>query len=165
MKTRAIWNTIRSQMFIGLMLFLLLSLLGGVFSGAMTLNSIDFRTVTFHFPLVSVDYTMNPDYGLWVGILATSATLAAFLSNYLGKRTFITYKFVNYPADHLKVMRFIRNNPQSAGGVATEFDIPFSVAQRVLEDLEKGGLLEKLGDGDKAVYYFPFQKNLAKGQN
>ncbi|MBR9681394.1 MAG: winged helix-turn-helix transcriptional regulator [Candidatus Altiarchaeota archaeon] len=160
MKRNAIWNTLRSQMFIGLILFLLLALAGGIFSGALTLDSINFRTVTFHLPLMSVDYTMNPDYGLWVGILATSATLAAFLSNYLGRRSFITYKFVNYPADHLKVMRFIRGNPQNVRGVSKEFDIPNSVAQRVLEDLEKGGLLERISDGDRAIYYFPFEKHL-----
>jgi len=73
---------------------------------------------------------------------------------------------VNYPAGHLKVLRFIRGNPRAAKDVALEFDIPLSVAQRVLEDLLRGGLLEKMGDGDnKTVYYFPFEKNLVKERN
>ena len=162
MKKQDILNTLRSQMFVGLILFFLLSFLGSVFSGALTLNSINFQAITFHIPLLSVDYSIKSDFGLWVGILASSATLAAFLSNYLGKRTFIMYKVVNYPEDHLKVMKFIRGNPQDAKSVANEFDIPLSVAQRVLNDLEKDGLLEKISEGDKAVYYFPFQKNKAK---
>ena len=159
MKKHTILNTLRSQMFVGLILFFLLSFLGGIFSGALTLNSLDFRSVTFYFPLLSVDYSINSDFGLWVGILASSATLAAFLSNYIGKRTFVMYKVVNYPADHLKVMKFIRGNPQDAKNVASEFDIPLSVAQRVLGDLEKDGLLEKVSEGEKAIYYFPFEKN------
>ncbi len=159
MKKQVILNTLRSQMFIGLILFFLLSFLGSVFSGALTLNGIDFRTLSFYLPLFSLDYSIKSDFGIWVGILASSATLAAFLSNYIGKRTFIMYKFVDYPADHLKVLKFIRGNPQGAETIASEFDIPLSVAQRVLEDLEKGGLLEKLGEGEKTIYYFPFEKN------
>ena len=162
MRKQALLNTLRSQMFIGLMLFFFLSFLGGVFSGALTLNGIDFRTINFYLPLLSLDYVIKSDFGIWVGILASSATLAAFLSNYLGKRTFITYKFVDYPADHLKILRFIRGKPQDAKNIASEFDIPLSVAQRVLGDLEKDGLLEKIGDDDKTIYYFPFERNKIK---
>ena len=121
MKKHAIQNALRSQMFIGLLLFFILSIMGAIFSGALVLNNINFKTVTFHFPTMSLNYTTLPDYGLWIGILATSATLAAFLSNYLGKHSFITYKFVNYPEDHLRVMKFIRGEPQKAINVADEF--------------------------------------------
>gem|GEM_PF-5725098 len=55
--------------------------------------------MTFHLPLPHLNLTINPEYGLWIGVLASSASLAAFLSSFLGKHSFITYKFVNYPAD------------------------------------------------------------------
>lgn len=155
-------NMFRDQMFVALMLFLLFSFLGAVFAGSLTLNGITFRTATLHIPLPGFDYTVGGNYGTWIGILASSATLAAFLSTYLGKRLFITYKVINYPADHLKVLKAIKGNPKTPNEVAADFDIPPSVAQRIMDDLVNSGMLENVGSGDRTIYYFPFDKRRAK---
>jgi len=155
-------RALRDQTFIAFLIFLFLTFLGGVFSGALQLNSISFRTVQLHIPLFVVDYTLSGGYGVWIGVLASSATLAAFLSSYVGKRLFITYKVVDYPTDHLEVLKFIKAGPRTMAEVAEEFDVPPSVAGRVLGDLSESGLLENLGSGEHAVYYFPFHKEEAK---
>ena len=152
----------RDQMFVAFLLFLFFSFLGAVFSGSLTLNAVTFRTATIHIPLPSVDYTLGGNYGVWLGILASSATLAAFLSTYLGKRLFITYKVINYPADHLKVLKSLKGKPQTPKEVAVEFDVPPSVALRIMEDLASSGMLETIGSGDRMLYYFPFDKENAK---
>jgi len=155
-------SVFRDQMFVALLLFLLFSFLGAVFSGSLKLNAINFGEATIHVPLPSLDYTVSGGWGEWIGILASSATLAAFLSTYLGKRLFITYKVINYPADHLKVLRSLKGHPKTPTEVAAEFDIPPSVAQRIMEDLARSGMLEKIGSGERMLYYFPFDKELAK---
>ncbi|MBR9679450.1 MAG: winged helix-turn-helix transcriptional regulator [Candidatus Altiarchaeota archaeon] len=162
MRFRDVFGVLRNQLFVALFLFLLFSFLGGIFSGHLALNSINFRDIAIHIPLFSFDYVITGDYGFWIGVLATSATLAAFLSTYLGKRLLISYKYVNYPEDHLKTLRSVKGKPKTAGELALEFDVPLSVTQRVLDDLEKEGLVNKMGDGKHTVYYFPFEKRLAE---
>jgi DNA-binding transcriptional ArsR family regulator len=155
-------KALKDQAFVAFLLFLFLTFLGGVFSGALELNGLDFHTVQLHVPFFTVDYTLKGEYGLWIGVLASSATLAAFLSTYVGKRLFITYKVVDYPADHLEVLKAIKAGPKKAAEIAEEFDVPPSVAQRVLDDLNDSGLLEKIGDGEHTIYYFPLDKERAK---
>jgi len=155
-------SILRDQVFVALLLFLLFSFLGAVFSGGLTLNAVTFRTASIRVPLPAFDYTLGGGWGEWIGVLASSATLAAFLSTYLGKKLFITYKVIDYPADHLKVLHSVKGTPKTPNEVAAEFDIPPSVALRIMEDLNSAGLLEKLGNGQRTIYYFPFDKEKAK---
>ena len=157
---RMLW----SRTAIALLLFLFIIFITALVSGLLQVVNIEFGAIQINIPFVIVSWQALPNPALWIAIAATSASLAGFFESYLRRKVFVYYKLVNYPADHLKILHSIKGSPKTVDEIANEFDVPPSVAEHVLEDLWVDGLLQKLGDGGKSIYYFPFEKKLAQMQ-
>ncbi len=152
------WN----RTVVALLLFSFILFITALFSGLLQTVDINFGSVPINIPFVVVSWQVSPNMALWIAIAATSATLAGFFESFLRKKVFVYYKVVNYPADHLKILHSIKGHPKTMEDIASDFDVPPSVAEHVLEDLWVDGLLQKLGDGGRSIYYFPFEKKLAQ---
>lgn len=161
-KFKATISRFWSQSAIAIFLFLIFIFLGALLSGLVVAAGVNFSGIPIYLPIPTITWEINYNWALWLGVLGASASIAAFLSTWLRRKFFVYYKIVDYPADHLKILHEIKGNPKTVEDVAISFDIPPSVAERVLEDLWVDGLLQKLGDGGKTIYYFPFEKKLAQ---
>lgn len=145
-----------------IILFLVFVFIGGLLLGLISATGISFSGIPVYIPVPTFDWQISSNWALWLGLLGSAASISAFLTTWLRKKVFVYYKVVDYPADHLKILHEIKGSPKTIEDVAMAFDIPPSVAERVLEDLWVDGLLQKLGDGGKTIFYFPFEKKLAQ---
>jgi predicted transcriptional regulator len=151
-----------SQSAIAILLFLLFVFIGGLVSGLIQVFDFGFRSVPVYVPVFVPTVVFVQNWAGWLAVFGASASIAAFISTWLRRKIFVYYKIVDYPADHLKILHEIKGKPKTIEDIAVIFDIPPSVAERVLEDLWVDGLLQKMGDGDRSIYYFPFEKKLAQ---
>jgi hypothetical protein len=149
---------LRSQAVITLVLFIVIFFIASVFSGALGAIDLKIETTPIYLPLLNITWSASSNIGLWLANAAVAATISGFLGSYIGKRVMIFYKYVEYPSDHLKVLKLIRIRPRTIDELVKEMDAPPSVIQRVLEDLMKDGLVLQFSKDDKAIYFFPLQR-------
>ncbi|MCW1309538.1 MAG: hypothetical protein OH344_02495 [Candidatus Parvarchaeota archaeon] len=148
----------RSQAVITLLLFIVIFFVGSIVSGVLEFVDIRIEAVPVYLPLPTITSAVSSNIGVWLANAAVAATIAGFLGSYLGKRVLVFYRYVEYPSDHLKVLKLIRIKPRTMDELVKEMDAPPSVIQRVLEDLMKDGLVLQFSKDDKAIYFFPMQR-------